>query len=95
MWQKGVLTFMKIDLQKLDDRIRKLQEVRRIAANPELATILLEFLSTEDGGSEPIVIPRVDESAAPPRPDEAQELVKELVGGMDSQPRGGLWTKRR
>jgi len=86
---------MRIDLQKLDDRIRKLQEVRRIAADPEMATILLEFLSTEDGGSEPIVMPKVDESAAPPRPDEAHELVKEMVGGMYSEPRGGLWPRRR
>jgi hypothetical protein len=36
---------MAIDVSKIDDRIRKLQELRRIASDPELADLLAELVS--------------------------------------------------
>jgi hypothetical protein len=34
---------MSVDLKKLDDRIKKLQQLRELAADPEMAGLLAEF----------------------------------------------------
>ena len=47
---------MKIDIQRLDERIKKLQEARRIAADPELVSILLDFVSTDAPGAGPLPV---------------------------------------
>jgi hypothetical protein len=39
---------MRFDLQKIDERIKKLQEIRRLAVDPEAASLLLEFMSPAD-----------------------------------------------
>jgi hypothetical protein len=83
---------MRIDLQKLDERIKKLQEIRRIATDPELATILLEFMSPEDTAAEPVSIPKSTEM---PRVESTQDLVKDIVSGINPEPREGLWSRRR
>jgi hypothetical protein len=85
---------MKIDIQKLDERIKKLQEIRRIAADPELATILLEFVSTEDVGAEPVLMPKLDD-VSNPRADNTHDLVKDVVNGASPDARDGLWSRRR
>lgn len=86
---------MRIDIQKLDDRIKKLQEIRRIATDPELATILLEFMSTGDGVAEPVSAPKLDDPSAS-RVDNTHDLVKDVVNGATSaEVRDGLWSRRR
>ena len=85
---------MKIDIQKLDERIKKLQEIRRIAADPELAAILLEFVSTEDVVAEPVLVPKLDD-VSNPRADSTRDLVKDLVNGISPEAGGGLWSRRR
>jgi len=85
---------MRIDIQKLDDRIKKLQEIRRIAANPELAMILLEFMDTEDAVPEPVSVPNL-EDVSTPRVDSTHELVNEVVAGTNPEARDGLLSRRR
>jgi hypothetical protein len=81
---------MRIDIQKLDERIKKLQEVRRIAADPELATILVEFMSAEDVLAAPVSMPKPDDLSTP-RVDNTHDFVKDVV----SEARDGLWSRKR
>jgi hypothetical protein len=85
---------MRIDIQKLDDRIEKLQEIRRIAANPELAMILLEFMDMEDAVSELASVPNL-EGVSTPRVDSTHELVNEVVAGTNPEARDGLLFRRK
>ena len=57
---------MKVDIQKLDERIIKLQEIRRIAADPEFATILSDFVDTEEVVSSRVFNPNVESALKPP-----------------------------
>ncbi len=43
---------MRFDINKIDDRIRKLQEVREFASDPEKVKALLEFLTLDEGSDE-------------------------------------------
>jgi hypothetical protein len=56
---------MQIDIQRLDERIRNLQEIRRIAADPEFATILSDFVNTEEVVSSPVFNPNVETALKP------------------------------
>lgn len=85
---------MKIDIQKLEERITKLQEIRRIAADPELATILLEFLSAEGVVPEAVLMPKLDD-APNPRAANTNDLVKDVLNGTSPEAREGLWSRRR
>ena len=40
---------MRLDITKIDERIQRLQELRRIANDPEMAQLLSEFLISENG----------------------------------------------
>ena len=79
---------MRVDIQRLDDRIRKLQEVRRMLADPEMGAILMEFLMTDDEHRSPAIAVESENSAPLMPSDEAAELVKGVVRGGDAQPRG-------
>jgi hypothetical protein len=81
---------MKIDIQRLDDRIRKLQEARRIAADPELVSILLDFVSTDAPGAAPVLTPKVD-SAFGPRIDRTDELIQNVVKGTTPEQGNSIW----
>ncbi len=85
---------MRIDLQKLDERIYKLQEIRRIAADPELAAILLEFMTTAETDLEPVRVSKPDDVSTP-RVDSTHALVNDVVTGISSDGRDGLWSRRR
>jgi hypothetical protein len=39
---------MKLNVQKLDERIARLQELRRIATDPEMTAILSEFIVADE-----------------------------------------------
>ena len=84
--------FMRINIQKLDDRIKKLQEIRRIAADPELANIFLEFVG-DDTVSEPVLGPKL-EGISTSHVYDTQDLVKDVVSGASPEVRGGLWSRK-
>ena len=81
---------MRFDIQKLDERIKKLQEIRRLATDPEMATILLEFLSPENGreyaAPEPVV--------AQVKSDKTDHLINEVVNGVEAPAGGSLWYRK-
>jgi hypothetical protein len=81
---------MKIDIQRLDERIRKLQEARRIAADPELVSILLDFVSTDAPDAAPVLTPKVD-SAFGPRTDRTDELIQNVVKGTTPEQGNSIW----
>ena len=83
---------MQVNLKKLDARIQQLQEIRRIAADPELVSLLLEFIGNEEERRE-AVPPLKAHAAAAPSPDDA-ELVDQVLKGMEPQP-NGTWAIKR
>jgi hypothetical protein len=80
---------MQLNLRKIDERIQKLQEIRRIAADPELIRMLFEFMAAED---EPMPTAKADAVGAA-RSDDA-DIVNQVVKGMDAQG-SGLWSRKR
>jgi hypothetical protein len=85
---------MKIDIQKLDDRIKKLQEIRRIAADSELVTLLLEFMTNEETVPEPVLVTKPADVTIS-RADNVQDMVNGVVNGTASEVRDGLWSRRK
>lgn len=69
---------MHLDVAKIDERIKRLQELRRIASDPEMASLLLECLSGDESEiasytveSRPI---RANRAA-----DEPDELIRDIA----------------
>ena len=83
---------MHMNLRKIDDRIQKLQEIRRIAADPELVAMLFEFIATEDERTETPLAAKAD-SVVAASPDDA-ELVTQILKGSDGHG-SGLWSRKR
>jgi hypothetical protein len=85
---------MRLNVQKIDQRIKKLQELRRLAADPEIASMLLEFIGPEEqeGASAQAVNGAGSEPAA--RPDATAELIQDALAA-DAQPGGSIWGIRR
>ena len=86
---------MKFDLQKLDDRIKKLQELRKLATDPEMSTFLSEFLTEERDQSDISLHSKTEQSepVAPSIEDKGQ-LVADVVRGMDPPLGSGLFRRR-
>lgn len=82
---------MQLNLRKLDDRIQKLQEIRRIAADPELVSMLFEFIG-EDERPERIPAAKI-EAAIAGGPADA-DIVDQVLKGTDVQG-NGLWSRKR
>ncbi len=97
---------MRLNLEKLDDRLKKLQEIRRLAADPEMLELLTEFLSSENGAREKAF------ESAPPEPvrtapqrlenagsrDDVSEVVKEVLQRSDHGAGNssiGLWNRKK
>ena len=83
---------MQLNLRKLDDRIQKLQEIRRIAADPEMVSMLFEFIGGEDERPEPV--PSVKTQAAIAGGPADADIVDQVVKGADAQG-NGLWSRKR
>jgi hypothetical protein len=83
---------MQLSLKKIDDRIQKLQELRRIAADPELVAMLFEFIATEEDRKLPVAPPR-EPVAFAASPDDVS-IVNQVVNGMDSKE-SSLWSRRK
>jgi hypothetical protein len=74
---------MKLSVRKIDERIQKLQEIKRIAADPELVAMLLEFVASEDDhpdtGSSAMV-----QAGSAPKPGDI-EIVNQVMRGVVPQ----------
>ncbi len=94
---------MALDIKRLDERIQKLQELRRIAADPEMVKLLAEFLTQDDGAAAAAPAPGkalAAEAAAPasPKPDEVSQFVKGVLEGTEAvRPGNSLpgWNSRK
>jgi hypothetical protein len=64
---------MRLNPEKIDERIRKLQEIKRIASDPEMVQMLFEFIDLEETRHER---PR---RIGPPSAEEVGELVNRVV----------------
>jgi len=71
---------MKVNIKKIEERIQKLQEIKRIAADPELVAMLLEFIGSEDDHAETGVPPKTQVAAAPKTDD--MEIVNQVMRGI-------------
>jgi hypothetical protein len=86
---------MRFDLQKIDERIKKLQEIRRLATDPEAASLLLEFMSPADEQPAPSPVAKLDGNGVGTHSSDARELVKDVVNAKEAGPGSGLWTRAR
>lgn len=87
---------MRFDIQRIDDRIKKLQELRNLLSDPEMSTMLSEFVSgggEEDLAPAPVLMPSVAPVEAP-GPDMANQILNEVVNGGETHHNGGLWNRR-
>ena len=65
---------MRLDTSKIDERIKKLQEIQRIAADPEMLRILFEFIDVaeESASHRPAAVEdEIKRDLTPPESDEA------------------------
>jgi hypothetical protein len=74
---------MQLNVRKLDERIQKLQEIRRIAADPELVTLLLEFIANDDERAEPAPATKAHAPAASRLDD--MEIVNHVMKGIEPE----------
>jgi len=84
---------MQLNVRKIEARIQKLQEIRRIAADPELVSMLLEFLGADDD-VEAIQAAKPHQSAASAAPQDDMDIVEPVLNGKD--PRASShWSAKR
>jgi hypothetical protein len=84
---------MQLNVKKIEARIQKLQEIKRIAADPELVTMLLDFLITEDDRVEAVAVTKPHPVTVAPSQEEI-DIVEQVLKGKDAQ--GNVsWAARR
>jgi len=85
---------MRLNVQKIDQRIAKLQELRRLAADPEMASMLEDFIATEEHEVVSAQTTNGGGNDAAIHPDTTAELVHDALA-KDAQPGGSMWGIRR
>jgi hypothetical protein len=84
---------MQLNIKKLDERIQKLQEIKRIAADPELVAMLLEFIGADDERPAAAAAAPKPNAAAMPRPDD-MDIINQVMSGTEGQGIGMRPAKR-
>jgi hypothetical protein len=82
---------MQLNVKQIDERIRKLQEIRRIAADPEMVAMLFEFMAADEERHEPLPAIKA-ETVGSPGPTDPE--INQLLKGSDAQGTG-LWSRKR
>ncbi|MGA7239306.1 MAG: hypothetical protein WBY44_26725 [Bryobacteraceae bacterium] len=83
---------MQLNIKKLDERIQKLQEIKRIAADPELVAMLLEFIAVDEAAPSAATAPK-PLAINIPRPDDF-DIVNQVMNGLEGQGIGARPAKR-
>ena len=84
---------MQLNMKKLEARIQKLHEIKRIAADPELVAMLLEFLVSDDDRTDAPQAAKPVSVGVPPS-QEHIDIVEQVLKGKDAQ--GNVpWAARR
>ena len=84
---------MQLNVKKIEARIQKLQEIRRIAADPELVAMLLEFVVAEDDRLEAVPSQKSYAAAAAPSHEDIN-IVEQVLKGREPQG-NGPWSAKR
>ena len=82
---------MRLDVTKIDDRIRKLQELKRVASDPEMASIIMECVSHDQGARE--ITPEPPQIA--PTPNDAMGSLSEDASDVVKGVLAGHWNRKR
>src|SRR5258706_16248619 len=86
---------MKFDVQKFDERIKNRQELRRLASDPWIPSLLSEFVTVGEQRSlpfePPMPMPANAEPIEMPGPEATNDLIKGLVNGGDRASKGVFW----
>jgi hypothetical protein len=85
---------MTLNVQKIDQRIKKLQELRRLATDPEIAALLLELITPEEQGDGALPAANGDGADGQAHSGATAELIHEALT-PETQPSSGLWGIRR
>jgi len=86
---------MRFDLQKIDERIKKLQEIRRLAVDPEAASLLLEFMSSADERPVSTSAVKLDGNGATSHSPDTKDMAQEVLSSKEAASGSGLWTRTR
>lgn len=74
---------MRLDASKIEERIQKLEEIRRIASDPELVEMLFEFIDLDgellDRSSTELRVSKLEENGETPQSNEARELINRVA----------------
>jgi hypothetical protein len=71
---------MRFDTSRIDERIHRLQEVKRIVSDPELVQMLLEFLEVEEKVERPRrMSPAPEAGRGLMQSDDASDLVNRIT----------------
>ena len=84
---------MQINVKRIEARIQKLQEIRRIASDPELVSLFLEFLGNEDDA--PQYAPAAKPHAVATAPSQEDvDIVDQVLNAKEPRP-GPSWAAKR
>lgn len=99
---------MRLDIKKIDDRIAKLQELRRIASDPELVSVLAEFVTSDDEivtNTAPAAAPAAEPAPSAAKTQAGMTELDEVVRGVleasgqqssaTADVRSGIFSRRR
>jgi len=87
---------MWLNIASIDARIQKLQELKKIAEDPELVALLHEFMTAEPIGKAARVDPVGHEELLPMPSSPVTDPTKEVSADSDLIPAGnGIWGLRR
>jgi hypothetical protein len=75
---------MQLNIRKLDQRIEKLQEIRRIAADPEMVALLLEFIANDDERPEAVKAPPFKPQVAPATHMDDMDIINQVMNGIEA-----------
>jgi hypothetical protein len=89
---------MHLDVSRIEERIHKLQEVKRIANDSELLSMITEFIVMNDRAADPVPAPKVPVAVAAstgaPRPEDT-DVVNQLMKDMDPTGGSSIWARAR
>jgi hypothetical protein len=86
---------MRLDITKIDDRIKKLQELKRLLSDTEITNILFECLTTnESENAKPMPMPPPIPRVVPESPDFAANLPDGVESVMNEVLEGARWNKK-
>ena len=84
---------MQLDITKIEERIKKLQEIKRIAADSELVSMLLEFIVHDDEWTAASPAIKARPAAAVSQND--IDIVEQVMKGKDPLANGPWAAKDR